>query len=391
MTRFTPEGWPAFGGRRLRLIVGFYAICSLGLTAGAFIFPHSQKVELTGVLAPDGGYADVVAPRQGTVERLFVKEGDDVAYGAPVALIGDPLATSGGVALGELREANVGRRGGAAAVVERANRAAEEQELQSVSKKRSGIERQLSLLDSQRRLYVSQGEVQQQRVDNLERLAADGFVSKVQLQNARDAVLSSELRLIDLRREVESLHSQLSEIDAQGASLRVRIDRNKAAEARERAALSDVELSAAPGNKFMLIAPVQGRVGSVAVKLGARARPGEALATIVPHGSRLEAHMGAPADIVPYLKPGTEVQISYVVASARSEGGLGHIVSISEVPVKFDLRAPGGGAAQYAVRIRLNNDVIMAREERLKLRPGMTVKAKVTIATKPIVAWILGV
>ena len=135
-----------------------------------------------------------------------------------------------------------------------------------------------------------------------------------------------------------------------------------------------------------------GTVGGIEIRSGQSAAAGQALATLWPAGSPLQAELRVSARAAVFAKPGMPVQIRYRAYPFEEFGQfVGTITDISRIPLADAAHAEEGhGEALYRVRVALaRQDVPFAGTSR-PLMPGMALDASLLLETRKLYAWLLG-
>jgi membrane fusion protein len=346
---------------------------------------YTRKVRIAGSLEPVAGALKVVASSAGTLVERRANEGDKVAEGAVLfVLSGERHSAAGGT------EALVAQQLAARKALlerERGLRQAQSQVQQRAALERAtALDAELEQLGSEVQLHTGRVALTRQQTDRLRALAKQGFVSAMQLQQQEEALLGQEGQAralarnrLALAREKAALLAQRSDAAAQAATEDAQLERQLAALAGEEA-----EHSARRGT--VIRAAKAGIVSGIGVVPGQAVAAGAVLATIVPQGSVLEAHLYAPSQAIGFILPGQPVLIRYAAFPYQHYGlQRGQVIEVSRTPT-----APGPSQTEplYRLVVRLQAQEIATRGERHGLKPGMALEADVAQEKRQLGEWL---
>lgn len=345
-----------------------------------------------GILVTDSATTKVLAIRPGVVSQLAVSEGDLVEPGQRVAVIrveqGDEEGVSGvATSLAAIEEQRTVLRAqqrfaGARASSERARIDAA---LAGFQQQRADLARQLEL---QGQAVASAEET----LARIEGVAERGFVSKVEVERRRQAVITMKQAMSQLQQQANGLASQESQARAQLAS--VEVDRASAVADAQSAGqtLNQQGARLRSERAYALTAPVRGRVAALQTAVGRPADPAIPLMIIVPEGSNLHADVYAPTRAIGFVKPGQEVRLLYDAFPYQRFGSFhGKVTRVSRividprelsVPLKIE-------EAVYRVEITPTAQTVRAFGEALPLQPGMTLTANLVLDRRSFADWLL--
>lgn len=375
-----------------------------GLTLGALIcfafaagamawwgeFARTERVH--GYLVPEGGVLLVEAPQGGFVHRVAVQEGETVLPGQALVEIRDPRA---GVA---------GSHGAEHALAELAAERARLEDVRAAEIERFDVEQRAlaaalerfddrkSSMAEQRRIVAAEHELILYRRDALRDLHAAGHVAPRQFE----AVEQERLRLEE---RIEQLHGQALLLAAERSQTAERLAALPAARTVRLADLDDrrsrLEREAGEVSlrwRFVLEAPMAGRVAALSVEAGDAVRPGRALLTLLAPDARMQAILLVPSRAAGFIEPGQSVRLRYAAfPQARFGTQPGTVVSVSSSVLAPAQVAPPGRADEpvYKVRVLPERDEVLAYGRRLPLQAGMALEADVELERRRLLEWLL--
>jgi membrane fusion protein len=362
-----------------------FAIAALVIAFLAF-GNYTRRSSVTGELVPDLGVSSVVAPGSGVVARLLVEEGARVEAGQPLALIDVPRATADGQdALGAIRDGLRARHD--------STQAQGESQVAQVDAQIEGTRRQLQ---AAREELVQVGAAIATRVE-LEHIgreteqryadiAAKQYVSQVQLNQQRQAVLdlvnarqALERQATQLRRTIAQFEQDLRELPLQRSAL-------LAGTAGDLAQLDTERVQQEANGQLLLKAPVSGLVAHQMIEPGQAVQGGQALLSILPQGSHLQAMLMVPSRAIGFIAPGDRVQLRYQAFPYQKFGHhVGRVLQISRSATE----PKDGGEPRYRVLVALERQAITAYGKAEALRPGMLVDADILGERRKLYEWVL--
>lgn len=364
------------------------AIAGVWLTIGNY-----ARVEtVPGILVTTQPSAKIVAPQQGRVSELAIQEGQYVAAGDVLLVVhSDRQTSTGGAVAGQNLNALGVRRQLAEAQVELAgSRAASERRrleaaIRASEEQAASLSQQITL---QREVVASNSEMFEQMSSVLDR----GFVSKVDYERRRQALLNSQQNLASLEQRKMAAASdglqareQLASVGIEAAQGISRIQDSLQSLAAEEARLQGEQ-------SYVITAPISGRVTALATGLGRSVDARRPLMTIVPEGSELTAELYAPSRAIGMVEGGKETRLLYDAFPYQRFGSFqGTVTSVSrtavdprETEIPFPFEEP-----VYRVRVELDHQSVEAFGEPTPLQAGMTLQANIVLERQSFLAWIL--
>jgi membrane fusion protein len=289
------------------VLVAIIAIVAAWIAFGTY----TRSEVARGILVTDTPSAKVMPLRPGRIVQLLAHDGDRVRAGQKLATVrveqsdengdspgaGSLDAIAAQQALAEQR-ADLASRHGAA---ERAKLVAT---LEGIRRQRPEL---LGEVRIQEKLVASAREMFERMTPVLER----GFVSRIEYERRRQALLTAEQHLAQLHQQATALQAQerqtLADLASLGADTRTQI--SAARTAQEQAAQQRAQVLGE--RAYLITAPIGGRVTALQAAAGRVVEPGRPLMTIVPSGSALHAEIYAPTRAIGFVESGEEVRLLY--------------------------------------------------------------------------------
>lgn len=345
-----------------------------------------------GILVTQNPSSKIVAPVPGVLRELLVHEGSVVRKGDRIAVVGlDRQRSSGrGVAAGSLTALAARRELGEGQIVLSARREASE---------RARLLAMIAAANAQAESLRGQIELQRQVVtsnrtmfDQIAKVVDRGFVSKVEMERRRQALIASEQSLASLGQQLlersgqaESLEGQIASLSAESARAVYDIRASLQAIAQEHARLEGEEA-------YVITAPVSGRVTALQTVAGRMASPDRPMMIIVPEGSPLKAEIYAPSRAIGFVHVGQEARLLYEAFPYQRFGSFGaRVESISRIvidPRETDVPIKLEGPV-YRVVVTLERQAVDAYGEKVPLQPGMALQANIILEREGFLDWLL--
>ena len=391
-----------------RLSYHVFTIAAVLATAAVisllFYGEFTRKARINGWLVPEEGLVRVFAPQPGVMTGLFIKEGQQVHKGQRLLTLSAELQST---ALGPT-QAEVARRLADRRTALREERRQRErllaQQLRAFDDRLAALKAEQRQIESDIELVKSRVALSERNVTMNRELHTQGFISEQRLQMVEGEKLEQAARLgalrrqrIALMRDQTTLEGDLRDLPLKTAAEVSTIERNIAAVQQE---LAQVEAR----REIVVTAQQDGTVTSILAELGGQASAASPLLSIVPAGTRLDAHLYGPSRAVGFVHPGQRVLLRYQAYPYQKFGHYeGTVTSVSrsavspgELPPQLASNtgvtgASSGGAAEpvYRITVTLARQTVIAYGAQVPLQPGMQLEADVALETRRLYEWVL--
>ena len=372
-----------------------------------FFGEFTRNAKIAGWLVPQEGMVRVFAPQPGVVSGLYVKEGAEVRKGERL------LALSG-----ELQSSALG-----ATQVEIARRLAERR--QALQDERGQLERllaqrqrayanRLAALRSQQAQVDSDIATMKSRVGLSERnvainreMRSQGYISEQRMQLVEGEKLEQEARLGALQRQRIALMGDRATLEGELNDLPLKTRADIAVIERNIAAVEQELAQTEARREIVVPAPQDGTVTAIFAELGGHANISTPLLSIVPAGTKLEAHLYSPSRAVGFVRAGQHVLLRYQAYPYQKfghyEGTVSSVsrsaVSPAELPPQLagmssliGISGPNGSPAAepvYLITVKLDRQAVTAYGKQVPLQAGMQLEADVELETRKLYEWVL--
>jgi membrane fusion protein len=222
-----------------------------------------------------------------------------------------------------------------------------EEQLQAAEERRLDQDAKLGLLERSR------------IAANRDRLALKGELEELPLRSQAD--------IANIEREIGTLDQQLAEAEAR--------------------------------REIVVPAPARGTVTAIQAELGGRPNSSVPLLSIVPTGSKLQAHLFTPSRAIGFLRPGQRVLLRFQAYPYQKfghyEGVLasvsGSAVNPGELPAQLAGLTSLVGTSEpvYRITVSLTSQTVTVYGRPVPLQPGMQLDAEIMIERRRLIEWVL--
>lgn len=371
---------------------------------------YTRRASLSGFVIPEGGVLRVYSPLAGRVASLHVHEGQEVQAGHALLTVLDE----------RYREQGPESRTAVATQIEsrqRNLRAVLSEQKQLYQRTSTGLQTRIQALEREQMQLQQEQRALQQRLElasvmeqRFRELRAQDFVSVVQLQEKTEAASELRYRVQLNERNQTSIARELQTLQTELEVLPMR-ERTQLSELERNLQGAQQELIETQSKREMVVrAPTAGRVTGMSAKLGAGVDPERPLMTFVPldaDKAALEVHLFAPSKDAGFIRPGQSVRIRYQAYPYQKFGHYDGVVQeVSGSPMlpaelPYPVAAKSEGLSllaglpampntdpMFRIRIRPQNNYVMAYGQKQALQPGMQVEADVMLDTRSLLEWI---
>ena len=374
-------------------LLTFVAVALAIVMAAYFIVgDYTRKARVQGTLAPAEGIVRVVARQPGRIQDLGISEGRHVGRDALLLRVVDER-TSGATRLGEAIAGQLHERRRALHEQRVLARLAMDGEQAALMQRKSGLSRELDMLDQELAAQESRMRLAARALDRIRTLGDQGFVSPLAVDRESDAALDQRARADALRRARLALARDLAAVDLEMTAARMRGQSQLAAVELQLAQLEQERIEQESQHRVDIIAPTAGVVATVLVEPGQAVSTGTTLATIIPANAPLQAHLFAPSRSIGFVKPGQDVMLRYPAYPHQKFGAQrGRIVAVSRsaVPATDLGFVPVDGTREplYRIKVELPSQAIDAYGKPEPLKAGLQVEADILLDRRRLIEWI---
>jgi membrane fusion protein len=365
-------------------------LVALALVAFLALAQYTRKATALGVLVPDSGLIRLVPAAAGTVLERHVSEGQTVSAGEVLFVIGVERPLLDPAAQAQVQRSLAERR--------RSLEGAARQEQSLVRARQAALERRVQALELEQAQVDSEAALQRQRLAlaeqslaRLQSLQAQQFISDAQVQAKSEELLGLRAAAQALARQHAALGRERAELEGDLRTLPLTAGNTVGGIERELALLAR-EVAEQDGERRLVVrAPQAGTVGAVLAERGQSVTPASALASLVPVGAALQAHLFAPSSAIGFVRPAQAVRLRFEAFPYQKFGHQpGHVVQVSRTPLAASelaaLSLPAvaaGGEPMFRITVALDEAPAV-----MPLAAGMRLQADVLLERRRLVEWL---
>jgi membrane fusion protein len=376
------------------MFMTFGALAVAGVLAAFFCFSeYTRKSRVSGVLAPTQGIVRIVAPQSGIVVAVHGREGESVDSDAPLFVIADLRANRSTEDVGAALAARVHARRKALQRQREHVVATLEAESVALMQRRTGLLREADQLDDEISSQVQRVALSTSGLERARRLESIGFLSPAAREHEEASRLENAARVEALRRTQLSLAREAQALQHEAATVRSRAEVQLAALDVQRASLDQEQVERDMQLHAVLVSPATGTLGSILVEPGQMVSAGTTLATLIPAGALLEAHLFTPSRSIGFVRDGQDVLLRFLAYPYQKFGSYrARVIAISKNPLlpgELGYSPPDGSREPlYRIKASLDAQNIRAYGREQSLQAGMQVEADIQLDRRRLIEWI---
>ncbi|MFJ4141955.1 HlyD family secretion protein [Pseudomonas sp. NPDC089734] len=376
------------------------AFCLAAIVIGFMYWgSYTKRSTVSGQLIPATGQVKVYVPQSGIVLEKWVHEGQTVQRGDPlVRLSSERYGNDAGPVQATISQQLTVRRDSLRGELEKVRRL-QAHDRETLDSKIASLQRELTTLagqtESQHRLVALATDAARR----YQGLMDKGYISMDQLQQRQAELLGQHQTLQGLQRDRTTLEQALTEKRNERAGLSERQD-NQLADIQRQVSTVEQELSESEARRVLLVtAPEAGVVTAALAEVGQTVDTSRPLLSIVPLDTPLEAELYAPSKSIGFIKPGDAVLVRYQAYPYQKFGKYqGAVHSISRTSISFNELASMVGSVPnvgldgeqfYRLRVRLDDQNVMAYGQPRALQSGMLLEADIIQDRRRLYEWVL--
>jgi membrane fusion protein len=351
---------------------------------------YQRKQTAFGLLQPELGVVRLHTTTAGVVSAVLVKEGEQVIAGQPLIQLSSRLYAQGQPELNAtlLQE----RQSMLDALLAQKQQNEQKHQLQRVEteQKINSLELQLVELKQQISTFSQRLKLNQQQVEQLQKLNGTGYISELELNRQRDLMLSLQQQDKVLTGQQLALSEQLSQQKSVLQQLPLQYQQ-ELTQLEQQISEHKNQLARLQHEQSNLItAPVAGVVSALQVKPGQQLNQGVFALSLLPEHNQLEAVLYLPTRAIAFVEAGQQARIRYHAFPYQRFGvHQAQIIEVSSTVLlpnevtNLTLTEPS-----YRLRLKLSAQQISAYDRELPLKAGMTLEADIITEQRSLLQWL---
>ena len=356
---------------------------------------YTRKAQASGVLSPDRGLIRMVPAAAGTVLERRISEGQQVQAGEVLFVLSLDRPTLDAGTQAQVRLSLDERQRSLKDAARQRSQLASGQ-LLALDRRLQALEGELAQIDAEVALQAQRLALAQESLARLESLRNDQFISSAQVQGKSEEVLGLRAQAVALSRQKAALVRERAELEGERAGLPMLARGAQGDIERDLAVLSREAAEQDAVRQLVVRAPQAGIVSAVMAEPGQSVSPSSALASLVPAGAVLQAHLYAPSSAVGFVRPGQAVRLRFEAFPYQKFGHLpGQVLQVSRTPLAaselatLSLASTGADrTGEPMFRITVGLDPVKTAAEPLPLVAGMRLQADVLLDRRRLAEWL---
>ena len=202
-----------------------------------------------------------------------------------------------------------------------------------------------------------------------------------------------------MERQSAALARDRAVLDGERSGLPVQLKARQGAIERDLAALDREAAEHDAARQIVVRAPQDGTVSAVLAETGQSVSPASALASLIPSGAKLQAHLFAPSGAVGFVRPDQQVRLRFEAFPYQKYGHQeGRVLQVSRIPLAapelaaMALHGPGAGDGNaepmFRITVALDPGGLQAFGAAQPLVAGMRMEADVLLERRRLVEWL---
>ncbi len=373
-------------------------LVSVAITIITFLFSaeYSRKETVRGFLMPNKGVIKSYANQGGTIEKLWVKEGDKVVKGQSLATIIVQQNNSNGIDLSTQLAEQLNAQENLLIDEISQHKTLKIQELsnlhaQSIAldNEKVALEEQLLLADEKLML------LNEQQLD-FNQLNKNGYISNLEKDRQQQALLEAKQEKQNIARLLLQQQNQLNQLTfnikniPQQYTLRINsLKRQQADLQRQLAQVSSNYKYTITASNSGIVTGVQVVEGETLSQSKAQSKP---LLHILPEGSELIAELLLPTRSAGFIQVGNNTRLRFDAFPYQRFGFINSeitridqtLITPNEIQLPIALQEP-----VYRLRAKLNQQQMKAFGKEFDLKSGMLFEADIMLEQRTLIEWLL--
>jgi membrane fusion protein len=374
-------------------------LCAL-LLIGALLFfgEYTRKARVAGVLIPDLGVIRLVPPVPGRVLERHVVEGQAVVAGEVMFVLALESSTLPADVQARVKQSLDERRRSLQDAARQQSQLAEAQGL-ALDRRLEEMRREQSQIEAEALLHRQRLALGRQSLARLESLSSENFISSAQVQTKKEEMIGRQAQAQATERQSAALARDRAALEGERRGLPLLSKGRQGVNERELAALQREAAEQDAVREIVVRAPQDGTVSAVLAEPGQSVSPASALASLIPAGAKLQAHLFARSGEVGFLKPEQAVRLRFEAFPYQKFGHQnGHVLQVSRTPLAaaelagLPLAAPlsteNSAEPMFRITVAMEDQALRSPGGTQSLVAGMRMQADVLLERRRLIEWL---
>ena len=379
----------------------FFSAIAVVIIIFFLVAGYTRRENVAGVITPSAGLVRVAAPHESIVKVMRFTVGDEVKAGDVLFILSEERESRSGGTQQAINKSLLSRIEKLRDEIASQQRLAQNA-LRNTAQRIAELHGELTQIDREIALVKQRAQLSREEANRFAELQKQHFVSRLQTEEKLTLALDQETRLHELHRAKINLQRDLTAQEAERDDIPLRSTRETSELEREIATVQQ-DLAENDANRELIIrAPRAGRITAIFAESDQTVAARQPLLALLPQGSVLEAQLFVPSRAIGFVRVGDDVLLRYAAFPYEKFGqkhGVVREISRSTLS-KHDIALAGAGSSQatgtneaepvYRLRVKLDEDSIVAFGKPQPLQPGMELQASLLLEHRKLYEWILG-
>jgi len=380
----------------IKLTVLILVSVAAAMVTFLFSAEYSRKETVRGFLIPNKGVIKSFANQSGTIEKLWVKEGDKVVKGQSLATIIVRQNNSNGVDLSTQLAEQLHAQANLLSDEISQHQTLKTQELLNLTIQKTGLNNEKLALESQMILAEEKLTLLNEQQLNFNQLNKNGYLSNLEKERQQQALLEAKQEKQNTARLLLQQQNQLNQVAFNITNIpqqyTLRINNLK----RQQADLQRQLAQVASNYKYTITASHSGIVTGIQVVEGetlsqtkAQSKP---LLHVIPENSELVAELLLPTRSAGFIQVGNTSRLRFDAFPYQRFGFIESkimridqtLITPNEIQLPIALQEP-----VYRLRAKLNQQQMQAFGKTFDLKSGMLFEADIMLEQRTLIEWLL--
>jgi len=374
-----------------KVITALLAVIFFGFVTFSIVGNYARKERVIGYLTPDQGLIRIIPRQVGLIEEKYVEIGQNVKKGDPLFSIKLDTTSASGIAVAgrlldqlEVEKSELTKRRDLIPKQYTLNRSRIRGQIDSAKSEANRLEDRIAL---QERTVANEQRVFEKFLSLIE----DDAASSLEASTQENRLLQATQSLALLRNEKQRFLDQVGDLEAQFRLLPISEQQDISDISSRLSALEQRMTQTEGQERYIIPAPISGRVASITAREGQMATGQAALATLLPEGGQLEAQLLVPSRAAGFVDEGQTVRLLYDAFPYQKFGfHSGTVSDVSRTVVNSsDLSgAPPTQEPIFLITVDLDRQDVDANNQLYALQSGMTLSADIILEDRKIWEWV---
>jgi membrane fusion protein len=376
----------------IKLAVLILVLIAVAIIVFVFNAEYSRKETVRGFLMPNKGMLKSYANQGGTIEKLWVQEGDKVIKGQSLATLVIKQNNNQGIDLSTQLVAQLHQQTQLLDDEIKQHHQLKQQEIQNLDEQQQALKKQRWALKSQYQLANEKLDILQVQQKQLQQLKQQGFVASVEKDQQQQTILEAKQEKQNIARLLLQQENDSNQVAFNHTNIpqqyALRINNLKRQQADIQRQLAQININ----HQYTVTASNSGIVTGIQVVEGETLSTTKLLLHILPQGSELIAELLLPTRSAGFVQVGNTTRLRFDAFPYQRFGFIESkiiridqaLINPSEIQLPIALQEP-----VYRLRAKLNQQQMQAFGKAFNLKSGMLFEADIMLEQRTLIEWLL--